>query len=79
MDIEKKVTEIIIDTLGVDAGEVTPSATFTEDLGADSLEIVNLIMALEDAFGIVIPDDDVADKIKSVRDAVEYLRGRAAE
>ena len=79
MEIQQKIVEVIVDTLGVEAAEVTPTATFAEDLGADSLEIVNLIMGLEDAFGITIPDEDVADKIQTVGDAAAYLKERLAE
>jgi len=68
-----KVKEIIVDQLGVEEDEVTMEASFIEDLGADSLDIVELIMALEEEFGLEIPDDE-AEKIASVNDAVEYIR-----
>lgn len=68
-----KVKEIIVDQLGVDEEEVTLKASFIDDLGADSLDIVELIMALEEEFGIEIPDDE-AEKIATVNDAVEYIR-----
>lgn len=68
-----KVKEIIVDQLGVDEEEVTLEASFIEDLGADSLDIVELIMALEEEFGLEIPDDE-AEKISNVNDAVEYIR-----
>lgn len=72
MDIFKRVKEIIVDQLGVDESVVTPDATFMEDIGADSLDMVELTMALEDEFGISISDED-AQKIKTVKDAVEYI------
>lgn len=68
-----KVKEIIVDQLGVDEEEVTLEASFIDDLGADSLDIVELIMALEEEFGLEIPDDE-AEKIATVNDAVEYIR-----
>ncbi|MDA8193805.1 MAG: acyl carrier protein [Thermaerobacter sp.] len=68
-----KVKEIIVDQLGVDEEEVTLEASFIGDLGADSLDIVELIMALEEEFGLEIPDDE-AEKIATVQDAVEYIR-----
>ncbi len=71
--IFEKVKEIIVDQLGVDEDEVTLEASFIEDLGADSLDIVELIMALEEEFGLEIPDDE-AEKISNVNDAVEYIR-----
>jgi acyl carrier protein len=71
-----KVKEIIVDQLGVDEEEVTPEASFIDDLGADSLDIVELIMALEEEFGLEIPDDE-AEKISTVNDAVEYIRENA--
>lgn len=72
MSIEARVKEIIIEQLGVDAGQVTEKAKFVEDLGADSLDTVELVMALEDEFSIEIPDED-AEKITSVGDAVSYI------
>ncbi|MHB1610196.1 MAG: acyl carrier protein [Sulfobacillus sp.] len=71
-----KVKEIIVDQLGVDEEEVTTEASFIDDLGADSLDIVELIMALEEEFGLEIPDDE-AEKISTVNDAVEYIRENA--
>ena len=68
-----KAKEIIVDQLGVEEDEVTLESSFIEDLGADSLDIVELIMALEEEFGLEIPDDE-AEKISSVNDAVEYIR-----
>ena len=72
-DIESKVVSIIVDKLGVDASEVTPNASFTNDLGADSLDTVELIMEFEKAFNIGIPDDQ-AEKIGTVGDAIEYVK-----
>ncbi len=72
MAVEEKVKQIIVEQLGVDEAEVTPSASFVDDLGADSLDQVELIMAFEEAFDIEIPDED-AEKIKTVQDAVDYV------
>ncbi len=69
---EEKVKQIIVEQLGVDEAEVTPSASFVDDLGADSLDRVELIMAFEEAFDIEIPDEE-AEKIKTVQDATEYV------
>ena len=73
---EEKVKKIIVEQLGVEAEEVTPEAKFIEDLGADSLDTVELIMALEEEFGIEIPDED-AEKIVTVKDATEYIKSHA--
>jgi acyl carrier protein len=70
--VEEKVKEIISKQLGVDQAEVTPEASFVEDLGADSLDTVELVMAFEEAFNIEIPDED-AEKIIKVKDAIEYI------
>ena len=72
MAIAEKVNSIIVDQLGVDAEQVKPEASFTDDLGADSLDIVELVMAFEEEFGIEIPDED-AEKIATVKDAVGYI------
>ena len=72
MDIEAKVKEIIVDQLGVDAEEVTTEASFVEDLGADSLDTVELVMAFEEEFDVEIPDED-AEKIAKVSDAINYI------
>ena len=71
-DVAEKVTKIIVDQLGVSADEVKPEASFVEDLGADSLDIVEPIMAFEEEFDIEIPDD-AAEKIKTVKNAVDYI------
>ncbi|HTZ99891.1 MAG TPA: acyl carrier protein [Candidatus Aquilonibacter sp.] len=70
--VEERVKQIIVEQLGVDEGEVTPSASFVDDLGADSLDTVELVMAFEEAFGVEIPDED-AEKIATVKDAIEYI------
>lgn len=75
MDIEAKVKEIIIDKLGVEETQITPEASFTNDLGADSLDIVELVMGFESAFSIQIPDED-AEKIATVGDAINYLKNK---
>jgi acyl carrier protein len=75
-DIEAKVKEIIVDKLGVEEAEVTPSANFTNDLGADSLDTVELIMELEKAFDIQIPDEE-AEKIATVGDAINFVKSKA--
>lgn len=75
-DIDTKVKDIIVKQLGVDADKVTGAATFIEDLGADSLDIVELIMAFEEAFDIDIPDED-AEKITTVQDVVDYIKAHA--
>ena len=71
-EIEAKVKEIIVDKLGVDEADVTPEASFTNDLGADSLDTVELIMAFENVFEITIPDDQ-AEKISTVADAIAFI------
>ena len=73
MPVEKKVKEIVAEQLGRDAKEVTDGASFIDDLGADSLDIVELVMAMEDEFGIEIPDEE-AEKIKTVKDVIEYIK-----
>jgi len=70
--VEEKVKQIIVEQLGVDEAEVTANASFIDDLGADSLDTVELVMAFEEAFEIEIPDEE-AEKIKSVSDAVSYI------
>ena len=72
-DIEAKVKDIIINELGVEAEKVTPDASFVEDLGADSLDTVELVMAFEEEFGIEIPDED-AEKLQTVGDAITYIQ-----
>ena len=74
--VEERVKQIIVEQLGVDEAEVTPSASFVDDLGADSLDTVELVMAFEEAFEIEIPDED-AEKIRTVQDAVTYIEQHA--
>ena len=73
--VEEKVKEIISKQLGVNASEVVHEASFVEDLGADSLDTVELVMAFEEAFAIEIPDED-AEKIAKVKDAIEYINNK---
>jgi acyl carrier protein len=72
-DIETKVRDIIVEQLGVDAAQVKPEASFVNDLGADSLDTVELVMALEEAFDMEIPDEE-AEKIQTVTQAVNYIK-----
>jgi acyl carrier protein len=76
--VEERVKTIIVEQLGVDEGEVTPSASFVDDLGADSLDTVELVMALEEEFEIEIPDED-AEKITTVHQAIDYINERRAK
>jgi acyl carrier protein len=73
--LEERVTAIIVEQLGATKEEIVPEASFIDDLGADSLDIVELVMAMEETFDIEIPDDD-AEKIQTIGDAVAYLRDR---
>ncbi|RPI38300.1 MAG: acyl carrier protein [Nitrospiraceae bacterium] len=75
--IDEKVKEIIAKQLGVNAAEVTSEASFVEDLGADSLDTVELVMAFEETFNVEIPDED-AEKITRVKDAIEYIKNKQA-
>jgi len=74
--VEERVKQIIVEQLGVDEGEVTPTASFVDDLGADSLDTVELVMAFEEEFGCEIPDD-AAETILTVGDAVKFLEKNA--
>jgi acyl carrier protein len=76
--IEEKVRSIIVEQLGVSESEVTASASFVDDLGADSLDTIELVMAFEEAFGIEIPDED-AEKIRTVQDAIDYIGTRLSQ
>ncbi|HVA63253.1 MAG TPA: acyl carrier protein [Terriglobales bacterium] len=73
--IEDKVRQIVVEKLGVEEGEVTPTASFVEDLGADSLDLVELVMEFESVFEIQIPDEDT-EKIRRVQDAVAYIKDK---
>ena len=75
MSLEAKLKELIVQQLGVSENEVVPEAKFVDDLGADSLDLVELVMALEDEYGIKIPDED-AEKIVTVGDALKYIQER---
>ncbi len=75
--IDEKVIDIIVDKLGVDRSEVTPEAVFVDDLGADSLDLVELIMAMEEEFGMEIADEE-AEKLRTVQDVISFITARAA-
>jgi len=75
MSLEQRVSAIIVEQLGVSPEEISPGASFMDDLGADSLDIVELVMAMEEAFDIEIPDDDAA-KIEKIQDAIRYIEER---
>ncbi len=74
--VDERVKQIIVEQLGVDEGEVTSNASFVDDLGADSLDTVELVMAFEEAFDIEIPDEE-AEKIRTVKDAVDYINAHS--
>jgi acyl carrier protein len=76
--IEEKVKDIIVEQLGVNPEQVTPEASFIEDLGADSLDIVELVMAFEEEFGVEVPDED-AEKLQTVGDVIRYIEERAKQ
>ena len=75
MNLEERVAELVVEQLGVSREEAVAEAAFIDDLGADSLDIVELVMAMEEAFDVEIPDED-AEKIQTIQDAVSYLRER---
>lgn len=77
MDVADRVKELVVEQLGVEAEEVTDEASFVDDLGADSLDIVELVMAFEEEFDMEIPDED-AEKIQTVGDAIEYIKEKTA-
>ncbi len=77
MSVEEKVKKIIVDQLGVSADQVTPDAAFVDDLGADSLDLTELIMAMEEEFGVEIDDED-AQKMSKVKDVLTYIQSKAA-
>ncbi len=72
-DVSERVKKIVVEHLGVDESKVTPSASFIDDLGADSLDTVELVMAFEEEFGIEIPDED-AEKITTIQRAIDYIK-----
>lgn len=74
-EIPDKIKEVIVEQLGVDPEKVKPEASFIDDLGADSLDIVELVMAMEESFEIEIPDED-AEKLKTVQDVIDYLSSK---
>lgn len=76
--IEERVREIIANQLGVEPAEVVPEASFVDDLGADSLDLVELIMAMEEEFGVEVPDEE-AEKMRTVQDTINYLRDHTEE
>ena len=76
-NVAEKIKQIVSEQLGVDEGEVTPTASFVDDLGADSLDTVELVMAFEEAFDIEIPDED-AENIRTVKDAITYVENKLA-
>ncbi len=78
MDVDKRVKEIIVEQLGVNESEVNPEAKLIDDLGADSLDLVELVMALEEEYNLEISDED-AEKILTVGDAIEYIRAHVAQ
>ena len=75
MTVAERVKQIIVEQLGVDESQVEPSASFVDDLGADSLDIVELVMAFEEAFDLDIPDED-AEKIRTVQNAIDYIEAK---
>lgn len=77
-DTTRRVKDLIAESLGVNPAEVNPDASFIDDLGADSLDIVELVMAIEKEFGIEIPDED-AEKISTVKDAINYISDKVAK
>ncbi len=77
MNIEEKVRQIVVDQLGVKEDQVTPDASFVDDLGADSLDTVELVMALEEEFDTEIPDEE-AEKITTVQEAIDYIKAHQA-
>jgi acyl carrier protein len=76
--VEDKVIDIIVDKLGVERSEVTPEAVFVDDLGADSLDLVELIMAMEEEFGFEIADEE-AEKLRTVQDVISFVQARQAQ
>jgi len=75
MSVEEKVIEIIAQKLNLSKDQIKPEASFVDDLGADSLDLVELVMAMEEAFGMEVPDED-AEKLRTVKDVIEYVKSR---
>ena len=78
MSIEEKVIDIIAEKLNLSKDQIKPEASFVEDLGADSLDLVELVMAMEEAFGMEVPDED-AEKLRTVKDVIEYVKSKVGE
>ncbi|WP_028845861.1 acyl carrier protein [Thermodesulfatator atlanticus] len=78
MSVEEKIIEIIVDKLGVSRDAVKPEASFIDDLGADSLDLVELVMAMEEAFGMEISDEE-AEKLRTVKDVIDYVKSKTGE
>ena len=78
MKLEELVSEIIVEQLGVSKEEIVPEASFIDDLGADSLDIVELVMAIEEEFGLEIPDED-AERMQTIQDAITYVEERTSK
>ncbi len=78
MSIEEKVIEIISQKLNLSKDQVKPEASFVDDLGADSLDLVELVMAMEEAFGMEVPDED-AEKLRTVKDVIEYVKAKVGD
>ncbi len=78
MSVEEKVIEIIAEKLNLSKDQIKPEASFVDDLGADSLDLVELVMAMEEEFGMEVPDED-AEKLRTVKDAIEYVKQRLGE
>ena len=76
--VEERVKQIIVEQLGVDEAEVTPTASFVDDLGADSLDTVELVMAFEEEFGVEVPDED-AEKLQTVGDVIKYIEEKSSK
>ena len=76
-EVAEKITQIVVEHLGVDVSKVTPEASFIDDLGADSLDTVELVMAFEEAFNVEIPED-AAEKIATVKDAIDFISAKKA-
>ncbi len=78
MSVEEKVIDIIAQKLNLSKDQIKPEASFVEDLGADSLDLVELVMAMEEAFGMEVPDED-AEKLRTVKDVIEYVKAKVGE